>query len=149
MAYKFNILFVSANDPEEGAPHAAMAGMPADSRVLDFGANWGYGVWQLRQAGFSAIGYELSEPRAAYSTRLGVEIFTDWSEIQGRAPFDVVFSSHVLEHTPDPARALADNWKSCRRMACSSAFSLMARKYSGRRIQPNSIAVGARCIPSC
>ena len=80
--------------------------VPAGSRVLDFGANWRYGVWQLRQAGFSAIGYELSEPRAAYSTKLGVEVLTDWSEIQGRAPFDVVFSSHVLEHTPDPARAL-------------------------------------------
>ena len=77
------------------------------SRVLDFGANWGYGVWQLCQVGFSAIGYELSEPRAAYSTKLGVQVFTDWSEIQRRAPFDVVFSSHVLEHTPNPAQTLS------------------------------------------
>src|ERR1700682_1576944 len=32
MAYKFNILFVSANDPEEGAPHADMAGIWLASR---------------------------------------------------------------------------------------------------------------------
>jgi glycosyltransferase involved in cell wall biosynthesis len=32
MAYKFNILFVSANDAEEGAPHAAMAGIWLASR---------------------------------------------------------------------------------------------------------------------
>ena len=80
--------------------------VPSGARILDFGANWGYGVWQFQQAGFSAIGYELSHLRASYSKNLGVEVFTDWSEIENRAPFDVVFSSHVLEHTPDPALAL-------------------------------------------
>ncbi|MCB1805583.1 MAG: class I SAM-dependent methyltransferase [Candidatus Competibacteraceae bacterium] len=83
-----------------------MLSVPTGARILDFGANWGYGVWQFRQAGFSAVGYELSEPRAAYSKNLGVEVFTNWSEIKNKAPFDVVFSSHVLEHTPDPAQAL-------------------------------------------
>ncbi|MCF6354846.1 MAG: class I SAM-dependent methyltransferase [Candidatus Polarisedimenticolaceae bacterium] len=80
--------------------------VPSGARILDFGANWGYGVWQFQQAGFSATGYELSNPRASYSKNLGVEVFTDWSKIEDRAPFDVVFSSHVLEHTPDPALAL-------------------------------------------
>ena len=76
------------------------------ARILDFGANWGYGVWQLREAGFDAIGYELSQPRAVYSKHLGVEVFTEWSAIVRHGCFDVVFSSHVLEHTPDPAEAL-------------------------------------------
>ena len=76
------------------------------ARILDFGANWGYGVWQFREAGFEAMGYELSQPRAAYSAQLGVEVLTDWSQVVQRSPFDVVFSSHVLEHTPDPAEAL-------------------------------------------
>lgn len=76
------------------------------SKLLDFGANWGYGVWQFRQAGYDAIGYELSQPRAAYSTHLDVEVLTQWPEIAQRGPYDVIFSSHVLEHTPDPARAL-------------------------------------------
>lgn len=76
------------------------------ARILDFGANWGYGVWQFREAGFDAMGYELSKPRAAYGMHLGVEVLTDWSEVARRGPFDVVFSSHVLEHTPDPAEVL-------------------------------------------
>lgn len=80
--------------------------VPSGARILDFGANWGYGVWQLNQAGFVGVGYELSKPRADYSRNLSVQVFTDWSEIEQRAPYDVVFSSHVLEHTPDPAEAL-------------------------------------------
>lgn len=76
------------------------------ARILDFGANWGYGVWQFREAGFDAIGYELSQPRATYSTHLGVEVLTDWSQVVQHSPFDIVFSSHVLEHTPDPAEVL-------------------------------------------
>lgn len=80
--------------------------IPRGARVLDFGANWGYGVWQLQQAGYAAVGYELSRPRASYSRKLGVEVLADWDAVETRAPFDVVFSSHVLEHTPDPAQAL-------------------------------------------
>jgi 2-polyprenyl-3-methyl-5-hydroxy-6-metoxy-1,4-benzoquinol methylase len=76
------------------------------SSVLDFGANWGYGVWQLKRAGYNTIGYELAEARAAFSRELGVNVFTKWSDIVARAPFDVVFSCHVLEHTPDPSAAL-------------------------------------------
>lgn len=76
------------------------------SRILDFGANWGYGVWQFRTAGFDAIGYELSTARASFSSKLGVEVFNEWASVEKQAPFDVVFSSHVLEHTPDPAAAL-------------------------------------------
>lgn len=76
------------------------------ARILDFGTNWGYGVWQFREAGFDAMGYELSQPRAAYSVHLGVEVLTDWSQVVQHGPFNVVFSSHVLEHTPDPAEAL-------------------------------------------
>lgn len=80
--------------------------VPQGSRILDFGANWGYGVWQFRQAGFDAVGYELSEARSAFGTKLGVGVFSEWAQIEARGPFDVVFSSHVLEHTPDPAAAL-------------------------------------------
>lgn len=76
------------------------------AKILDFGANWGYGVWQFSKAGFNAIGYEISQSRAAYSANLGVEVFTDWSKVIQHGCFDVVFSSHVLEHTPDPAEAL-------------------------------------------
>lgn len=83
-------------------------GLPAGARILDFGANWGYGVWQFQQAGYEAMGYELSKPRAEFSKELGVQLLTDWCDVVQAGPFDVVFSSHVLEHTPDPAQALRD-----------------------------------------
>lgn len=76
------------------------------ARLLDFGANWGYGVWQFRQAGYIAEGYEPAVTRAGFGVKLGVNIATDWTDIQSQPPFDVVFSSHVLEHVPDPAHSL-------------------------------------------
>ncbi|MEM9149610.1 MAG: class I SAM-dependent methyltransferase [Cyanobacteria bacterium P01_F01_bin.3] len=83
-------------------------GIGEGSRVLDFGANWGYGVWQLKDAGYDAIGYEISKPRAEYSKKLGVRVLTAWEEVTESGLFDVVFSSHVLEHTPDPASSIFD-----------------------------------------
>jgi 2-polyprenyl-3-methyl-5-hydroxy-6-metoxy-1,4-benzoquinol methylase len=81
--------------------------IPRGAEILDFGANWGYGVWQFRRAGYDALGFELSKPRAMFGRKLGVDIVTQWADVESKAPFDVVFSSHVLEHTPDPASALA------------------------------------------
>ena len=80
--------------------------VPKGAKVLDFGANWGYGVYQLLDAGWDTIGYEISRKRAEYARNLGVSVFTDWVDVEKLAPFDMVFSSHVLEHTPNPAEAL-------------------------------------------
>jgi len=89
-------------------------GVPSEARVLDYGANWGYAVWQFREAGFDAIGFELSRPRAEFSKRLGVDIYTEWADVMAQDPFDVVFSSHVLEHTPDPAVAINEQLSALR-----------------------------------
>lgn len=76
-------------------------GIPKGARVLDFGASWGYLTWQLQQAGYEAAGYEISRPRAQFGREyLGVRIFTDKNDLTG--PFDVFFSSHVLEHVSNP-----------------------------------------------
>ena len=83
-------------------------GIPSNARILDYGANWGYGVRQFCEAGYDAIGFELSKPRAEFSKQLGVEVFKEWTATASQGPFDVVFSSHVLEHTPNPASALND-----------------------------------------
>lgn len=74
--------------------------------VLDFGASWGYGVHQLREAGYQAFGYEVSVPRAKFGAdRLGVSICSTTDDLiqlaGGMGKFDAVFSSHVLEHVPD------------------------------------------------
>lgn len=74
--------------------------------LLDFGANWGYGMYQFEKAGLSTSGYEISAPRAAFGRKLGLNIATDWSDVRSDSCFDVAFSAHVLEHTPDPAEAI-------------------------------------------
>ena len=72
-------------------------------RVLDFGCSWGYGIHQLIARGYEAIGYEVSARRAAFGRRkLGVPIVDNARDL-ARLPsnsFDVIFSNHVLEHTP-------------------------------------------------
>jgi 2-polyprenyl-3-methyl-5-hydroxy-6-metoxy-1,4-benzoquinol methylase len=81
-------------------------GVPAGARILDFGASWGYGTWQLQQAGYEAHGLEVSRPRARYAREaLGMNVVERADQLQG--PFDVFFSSHVLEHLPAPSEALA------------------------------------------
>lgn len=84
-----------------------LGGKPGD-RILDFGANWGYGVYQFRQARFDATGYEISHPRARFAQKLGVEIHTDLAKVKTLPKFDFVFSSHVLEHTPNPAESIGE-----------------------------------------
>jgi SAM-dependent methyltransferase len=81
-------------------------GIGPGARILDYGANWGYNVYQLRKAGYQAEGYEISKPRAAFAKKLGVEIQTDLAAIMGR--FDAVYSGHVLEHVPDPRASIRE-----------------------------------------
>jgi hypothetical protein len=45
--------------------------------LLDYGASWGYGVWQFDRAGYNASGFEIGKPRANYGREhLGVKIET-------------------------------------------------------------------------
>jgi SAM-dependent methyltransferase len=79
-------------------------GVPAKGRLLDFGANWGYASWQFARRGFNVTSYEISQPKAAFGANLGVTIHTDLASVG--SGFDAVYSSHVLEHTPDPREVL-------------------------------------------
>lgn len=79
-------------------------GVSPGARMLDFGASWGYGTWQLREAGFDVEGYEIGASRARYAREcVGVQVHDQAEAIRGR--FDVFFSCHVLEHLPDPTVA--------------------------------------------
>ncbi len=72
-----------------------------EGRVLDFGCSWGYGVYQLKQAGYDAFGFEISRPRAELGRRqLGVKILDQLDDLQHIASqsVDGIFASHVLEH---------------------------------------------------
>jgi 2-polyprenyl-3-methyl-5-hydroxy-6-metoxy-1,4-benzoquinol methylase len=79
----------------------------AEGRLLDYGASWGYGVFQFNAAGFDAMGFEVSRPRAAFGrAQLGVNLVSDLDALDVGA-FDVVHTAHVLEHIPSPAAPLA------------------------------------------
>ena len=72
-------------------------------RLLDYGCSWGYCVYQFRQSGYDAFGFEISQPRVEYGrSMLDVDLTNDISRFSD-ASFDVIYSSHVLEHIPDPA----------------------------------------------
>lgn len=71
--------------------------------LLDFGASWGYGSWQIKTHGFDVTAFEIDANRAAFGEHhLKLRYFTDWDElIDSKLTFDVIFTSHVLEHLPE------------------------------------------------
>jgi len=76
-------------------------GLASDARIFDFGCSWGYGSYQLQRAGFEVRAFEISMPRATYAKeKLGVDLVNSLDDFG--APFDVFFSSHVIEHVPNP-----------------------------------------------
>lgn len=75
-------------------------GIARNSRILDYGCSWGYGVFQLKNSGYDAIGYEVSKPRLKFGIdNLGISGVSDTQNLPDVV--DVFFSSHVLEHLPD------------------------------------------------
>ena len=77
------------------------AGLGPGDAILDFGCSWGYGSWQLREAGFKVYSYEVSKPRASYAKKkLSCNVVESFEELQGQ--LKCVFSAHVIEHLPDP-----------------------------------------------
>jgi 2-polyprenyl-3-methyl-5-hydroxy-6-metoxy-1,4-benzoquinol methylase len=76
------------------------AGLRPDQVLFDYGCSWGYGSWQLRQAGFCVYSYEISRPRALYAAQhLGCDIRIP-AELPGKV--DCMFSAHVIEHLVNP-----------------------------------------------
>ena len=75
-------------------------GIEPGCTILDFGCSWGYGSWQLREAGFKVYSYEVSTSRAEFAgSRLGCSLVGDDLVCD---PIDCLFSAHVLEHLTDP-----------------------------------------------
>jgi cyclopropane fatty-acyl-phospholipid synthase-like methyltransferase len=76
---------------------------------LEFGCSWGYGAWQMARAGYDVTALEVSAPRCAYARKeLGVKAVEEFAEIEGT--FDLVFSSHVLEHVDRLGEVVARLW---------------------------------------
>jgi len=76
------------------------AGVEPGESIHDFGCSWGYGSWQLRQAGYKVYSYELSRPRARYAAeKLDCELWVP-NKLPGKV--DCFFSAHVIEHLTNP-----------------------------------------------
>jgi 2-polyprenyl-3-methyl-5-hydroxy-6-metoxy-1,4-benzoquinol methylase len=81
-------------------------------KVLDYGCSWGYGVWQMQQAGYEAAGFDIDPYRVAYGReQLCVKVTESLREIEEQAPFDGIIASHVFEHLPDLRTVVAFLWK--------------------------------------
>jgi len=77
------------------------AGVQPGARVLDFGSSWGYGSWQMKQAGFEVFSVEIGSVRRLYAQdKLGCVMVQDLQELAGS--IDCFISSHVIEHLTDP-----------------------------------------------
>lgn len=82
-------------------------GAKAGQKLFDFGASWGYGSWQLREAGFDVEASEIGRRRREFAAqKLGIVIVEDPRQPdyleKRRGTFDIFFSCHVLEHVPRP-----------------------------------------------
>jgi 2-polyprenyl-3-methyl-5-hydroxy-6-metoxy-1,4-benzoquinol methylase len=83
------------------------AGLGPGSRILDFGSSWGYGSWQFKKAGFEVFSYEIGNARKRYAReKLGCNMVDDLRTLDGS--IDCFFSSHVIEHLPDPGIMFAE-----------------------------------------
>ena len=70
--------------------------------LLEIGCSWGYFLHQARGAGFDVTGVEIGATRRAFGQqRLGLDIVGDLSELPAGRQYDVVYTSHVLEHFTD------------------------------------------------
>lgn len=70
------------------------------NKLLEFGASWGYFMFQAKEYGFDSVGIEISEKRSEFGRQfLGVDIRPDIDLVKDR--FDLIYSSHVLEHLTD------------------------------------------------
>ncbi|MGB0522314.1 MAG: class I SAM-dependent methyltransferase [Flammeovirgaceae bacterium] len=69
-------------------------------KVIDYGCSWGYNVFKLKNAGYDAVGFEVSRPRAKFGEdKLDVTIFSNFDHAPSN--MDLFFSSHVIEHLID------------------------------------------------
>lgn len=71
--------------------------------LLDYGASWGYVAYQLQRAGYEVIGFEIDGRRAEYGHKcLNLHMISDVEKLlEMKETFDIILTSHVLEHLPD------------------------------------------------
>ena len=74
--------------------------------VLDFGCSRRYGGWQLRQAGYKVLSYEISSPRARCAQSMLGCTLVEPAKLD--STIDCFFSAHLLGTLRSPSRSVED-----------------------------------------
>jgi len=82
-----------------------MSKRPCEINVLDYGMGWGFWLFMAKAFGFNVKGFELSEDRAAFAEKNGIEVTMKFDEL-GRKEFDFVNANQVFEHLSHPTETL-------------------------------------------
>lgn len=85
---------------------------PAIRRALEIGCGHGHVLEALRDRGLEVTGTEASPARVETCRRRGLDVVEcpvdSLAPLQGRKRFDLIYSTHVLEHIPDPLTHLRE-----------------------------------------
>jgi 2-polyprenyl-3-methyl-5-hydroxy-6-metoxy-1,4-benzoquinol methylase len=77
-------------------------------KLLEIGSSWGYFLYQAKELGYEVTGLEISEYRRYFGIKeLGVRIVSSFAELN-EEKFDLVYTSHVLEHFTDISTIFSD-----------------------------------------
>ncbi len=79
------------------------SGIDKNSRILDYGCGLGQNIYYMP----NAMGVDISSYGIEFCRKKGINATTDFESIPNES-FDVVFSSHVLEHHPHPKTMIED-----------------------------------------
>ncbi len=82
-----------------------LAKRPYEINVLDYGMGWGFWLLMAKAFGFNVKGFELSEDRAAFVERNGIDVIMNPDELDQKE-FDFVNVSQVFEHLSHPTETL-------------------------------------------
>jgi len=74
-----------------------------NTKILDFGCGMGQNIYFIP----NATGYDISQYGLEFCRSKGLKVTNDLEEINDEG-FDLVFSSHVLEHHPNPMKMIDD-----------------------------------------
>jgi SAM-dependent methyltransferase len=100
----------AGTDKDASRQLAYLTQLTAGRRLLEIGSSWGYFLFQAMQQGWKAVGIEVADRRRFAGIRgLGVDIQPSFDAVHtSAAVFDVVYSSHTLEHFTTLASVFRD-----------------------------------------
>lgn len=79
------------------------SGIDSSKRVLDFGCGLGQNIYRLP----NAMGYDISKFGVEFCRKKGINATNNLADVPDEG-FDIVVSTHVLEHHPNPTEMLGN-----------------------------------------